>query len=204
MTGRLDGKVAIVTGGASGFGRATALRFAAEGARVVIGDLDEAGARATIDAIARHRSVDAASIDGKAVARFVTGDVADPAVAARLVDAAVEGFGALTTLVNNAGIAQMTPRDTWDVDPEVWDGVIRTNLRTVYACSRAAIPVIVGGGGGSVVNLASIAASVCVGGAAYAASKGAILELHAARRTRAGRARRAGELRLARVHAHAR
>ena len=183
MTGRLDGKVAIVTGGASGFGRATALRFAAEGARVVIGDLDEAGARATIDAIARHRSVDAAPIDGEAVARFVTGDVADPAVAARLVDAAVEGFGALTTLVNNAGIAQMTPRDTWDVDPEVWDGVIRTNLRTVYACSRAAIPVIVGGGGGSVVNLASIAASVCVGGAAYAASKGAILSYtrHAAR-----------------------
>jgi NAD(P)-dependent dehydrogenase (short-subunit alcohol dehydrogenase family) len=178
VSGRLEGKVAIVTGGGSGFGRAIALRFAYEGARVVIGDLDEAGARATIDGIARQLAV-----DGTSVARFVTGDVSDPSVAARLVAAALDGFGTLTTLVNNAGIAQMTPRDTWDVDPEVWDGVIQTNLRTVYACSRAAIPVIIDAGGGSVVNIASIAASVCVGGAAYAASKGAILSYtrHAAR-----------------------
>ena len=98
----------------------------------------------------------------------------------------------------------MTPRDTWDVDPEVWDGVIQTNLRTVYACSRAAIPVIVDAGGGSVVNMASIAASVCVGGAAYTASKGAILSYTRHVGARAGRARRAGELCLARVHAHAR
>jgi NAD(P)-dependent dehydrogenase (short-subunit alcohol dehydrogenase family) len=170
VTGRLDGKVAIVTGGGSGFGRATALRFAAEGARVVIGDLDEAGSRATIDGIARHLLVDGAS-----VARNVVGDVSDPSVAARLVDTALEGFGALTTLVNNAGVAQRTARDTWDVDAEVWDGVIQTNLRSVYACSRAAIPAMVDAGGGSIVNLASIAASVCVGGAAYAASKGAVL-----------------------------
>jgi NAD(P)-dependent dehydrogenase (short-subunit alcohol dehydrogenase family) len=178
VAGRLDGKVAIVTGGGSGFGRATALRFAAEGARVVIGDLDEAGGRATIDRIARHLSV-----DGADVARFVTGDVSDPPVATRLVEAAVEAFGTLTTLVNNAGVAQRTARDTWDVDPEVWDAVLQANLRSVYACSRAAVPAIVAAGGGSVVNVASIAASVCVGGAAYASSKGAILSYtrHAAR-----------------------
>ncbi|HZP28066.1 MAG TPA: SDR family NAD(P)-dependent oxidoreductase [Acidimicrobiia bacterium] len=168
--GRLEGKVAIVTGGASGFGRATALRFAAEGARVVIGDLDEAGGRETVDRIAAS-----AAGDGEPVARFVPGDVTDPAVAARLVETAVDRFGTLTTLVNNAGIAQGTPRDTWDVDPEVWDRLLRVNLRSVYACSRAAIPALVEAGGGSIVSVASIAASVCIGGTAYAASKGAIL-----------------------------
>ena len=170
MSGRLDGKVAIVTGGGSGFGRATALRLAGEGARVVIGELDEDAGQKTVEEIGGRLGV-----DGDTVARVVHGDVTDPEVAARLVATAHETFGSLTTLVNNAGIAQQTPRDTWDVDPEVWDRVIRVNLRSVYTCSRAAIPAIVDAGGGSIVSIASIAASVCVGGAAYAASKGAIL-----------------------------
>src|SRR5262249_40740115 len=90
----------------------------------------------------------------------------------RLVATALESFGTLTTLVNNVGIAQQTPRDTWDVDPEVWDRVIRVNLRSVYTCSRAAIPAIVDAGGGSIVSIASIAASVCVGGAGGARRRG--------------------------------
>jgi NAD(P)-dependent dehydrogenase (short-subunit alcohol dehydrogenase family) len=81
----------------------------------------------------------------------------------------------LTTLVNNAGISQSPPRDTWDADDDTWDRVLRANLRTATTCSRAAIPVMVDNGGGSIVNVASIAASVSVGGAAYAASKGGML-----------------------------
>ena len=165
VSGRLDGKVAVITGGGSGFGQAAVLRFAAEGARVVIGDLNEAAARDTVDQ----------TPGGADVVRVVVGDVSDPAVSARLVQTAVGEFGGLTTLVNNAGISQATPRDTWDIPPERWDQVLQVNLRSVYSCTRAAVPAMIEGGSGSIVSVASIAASLCVGGAAYAASKGGIL-----------------------------
>ena len=160
--GRLDGKVVIVTGGASGFGRATALRFADEGARVVVADLDEAGAQAVVETIG----------DG---ARAVVGDVSQLDVGRHAVEVAVDELGGLDVLVNNAGIVQGDDRDTWDTSEEKWDRVLQVNLRSVFTCSKAAIPVMLGRGGGSIVNVASIAASVCTGGAAYAASKGAIL-----------------------------
>ena len=165
MSGRLDGKVAVITGGGSGFGRAAVQRFAAEGARVVIGDVNEAAARDTVDQ----------TPGGVDVVRVVVGDVSDPAVSARLVQTAVGEFGGLTTLVNNAGISQGAPRDTWDIPPERWDQVLQVNLRSVYTCTRAAVPTMIEGGGGSIVSVASIAASVSVGGVAYAASKGGIL-----------------------------
>ena len=165
VSGRLDGKVAVITGGGSGFGQAAVLRFAAEGARVVIGDLNEVAARATVDQVP----------DGADRVAVVVGDVADPAVSARLAQTAVERFGGLTTLVNNAGISQGTQGDTWDIPPERWDQVLEVNLRSVYSCTRAAVPAMLAAGGGSIVSVASIAASVCVGGAAYAASKGGIL-----------------------------
>ena len=132
MSGRLDGKVAIVTGGGSGFGRATALRFAAEGARVVIGDLDEAGGRATIDEIAERLA-----IDGASVGRIVAGDVSDPAVAARLVETALESFGTLTTLVNNAGIAEERPATPGRSPPRCGTGSCR---RTSAASTPAPAP----------------------------------------------------------------
>jgi 3-oxoacyl-[acyl-carrier protein] reductase len=160
--GRLDGKVAIVTGSASGFGRATAVHFAEEGARVVVVDLDEE----------RGRDVVAELGD---VARLVVGDVSTSELAARAVAVAQEELGGLDVLVNNAGIVQGDQRDTWDTPEENWDRVLRVNLRSVYVCSRAAIPVMVGARSGSIVNIASIAASVCTGGAAYAAAKGGIL-----------------------------
>jgi NAD(P)-dependent dehydrogenase (short-subunit alcohol dehydrogenase family) len=160
--GRLDGKVAIVTGGASGFGRATVLRFATEGARVVVADLDA------------DRGGDVVAEVGDS-ARLVVGDVSAAETAEVAVATARDELGGLDVLVNNAGIVQGDDRDTWDTTEEKWDRVLRVNLRSVFVCSKAAIPVMLETGGGSIVNVASIAASVCTGGAAYAASKGAIV-----------------------------
>ncbi len=163
--GRLDGKVAIVTGGASGFGRATALRFAREGAQVVVVDLDQPRGTGVVD------EVRATGSDG----RVVIGDVSQLEVAQQAVATARNDLGGLDILVNNAGIVQGDDRDTWDTTEEQWDQVLQVNLRSVFVCSKAAIPAMLEGGGGSIVNVASIAASVCTGGSAYAASKGAIL-----------------------------
>ena len=162
---RLRDKVAVVTGSGSGFGRTTAARFAEEGARVVVVDLDEAGGAETV------RLVEGAGSQ----AALVVADVATAAGATAAVGAAVEQFGGVDVLVNNAGISQSTMRDTWDIDEELWDRVIAVNLRSVYVCTRAAVPSMIERGGGSIVSLASIAASCCIGGAAYAASKGGIL-----------------------------
>jgi 3-oxoacyl-[acyl-carrier protein] reductase len=164
MTGRLAGQVAIVTGGSSGFGRATALLLSAEGANVVVADVDEIGGAETIEAIT--------GAGGKGA--LVVGDVSERATAEAVVGDALARFGSLHTLVNNAGIAQGGER-TWDVQEEVWDRVLRVNLRSVYVCSRAAIPAMMENGSGSIINVASIAASVSVGGSAYAAAKGGIL-----------------------------
>ena len=160
--GRLDGKVAIVTGGASGFGRATVLRFAREGARVVVVDLDQPRGAAVVEEVG-----EAARLVVSAVSAFGTAEQA--------VALARDELGRLDVLINNAGIVQGDDRDTWDTTEEKWDTVLQVNLRSVFVCSKAAIPVMLEGGGGSIVNVASIAASVCTGGAAYAASKGAIL-----------------------------
>ncbi len=162
---RLAGKTAIITGGGSGFGRATAVRFGAEGANVVIADLDEDGGLETA------RLVAAAGSD----ADVVVGDISTAPGAEQAVARARERFGAVDILVNNAGISQSDVRDTWNTTEDTWDRVIQTNLKSVYVCSRAAIPSIIEAGGGAIVNVASIAASVCVGGSAYSATKGAIL-----------------------------
>jgi NAD(P)-dependent dehydrogenase (short-subunit alcohol dehydrogenase family) len=163
---RLAGKVGMVTGSASGFGRTTALRFAEEGARTVVVDVDAVKGAETVGL------VEAAG--GAAV--LVVEDIATVDGARAAVATAVERFGGLDVLVNNAGISQSEPpRDTWDADEEIWDRLVRVNLKSVYACCRAAIPALLGRGGGAIVNVASIAASCCIGGSAYAASKGAIL-----------------------------
>lgn len=166
MAGRLDGKVAIVTGAGSGFGRATALLFASEGARVIVADINELAGKETVDKI----------VSAAGHATLALGDVSERNAAEAMVAQAVADFGRLDVLVNNAGIAQHAVMGaSWDAPEEQWDRLIKVNLRSVYVCTRAAVPAMLATGGGSVVNVASIAASVSVGGSAYAAAKGGIL-----------------------------
>jgi NAD(P)-dependent dehydrogenase (short-subunit alcohol dehydrogenase family) len=162
---RLRDKVAIVTGGSSGFGRATSLRFAEEGACVVVADLDEAWGRDTLGLVAE--------LGGEA--SLVVGDVATAEGASAAVEHALERFGALDVLVNNAGIAQRDAGDSWNTPEANWDRILRVNLKSVYLCSKFAIPHMLERGGGAIVNVASIAASCSVGGSAYGAAKGGIL-----------------------------
>ncbi len=162
----LTGKVALVTGGGSGLGRAGALALARAGASVLVSDVDETRARETAAAITR---------DG-GTAHASAGDAGRAADATRLVDEAAREFGALHVLYNNAGVA-WPGRDgfTPDIDPAVWDEVIRINLSSVFYCAHAAIPAIAAAGGGSIINTASSMARLPLGGLdAYAASKGGV------------------------------
>jgi 2-hydroxycyclohexanecarboxyl-CoA dehydrogenase len=152
---RLEGRTALVTGGASGIGAATARRLAAEGARVWVGDIDgEAGAEV------------ASEIGGEALAL----DVSDAAGVAE----AIEPAGRVDVLVNNAGI------DRWGffthTDAAYWDEVLAVNLVGTMACTHAVLPAMHAGGGGAIVNVASEAARAGSAGAApYSASKAGII-----------------------------
>jgi NAD(P)-dependent dehydrogenase (short-subunit alcohol dehydrogenase family) len=165
---RLEGKVAIITGAASGIGRAAAQLFAAEGAGVVAADINEAGA-----AVAQEVTTQG----GRAI--FVQGDVSDAAVAGRAVETALQTYGQLDILYNNAGIAPLGQDGMiTTIDEADWDLILRVNLKSVFQCCRAAIPAIAESGGGAIVNTASITALLGhIGQDAYTASKGAIVAL---------------------------
>jgi 3-oxoacyl-[acyl-carrier protein] reductase len=163
---RLEGRVAIVTGGSSGFGRATCVRLAHEGARILVADLDEANGHETVGLVGQ--------VGGEA--SLHVGDIATEDGASAMTKRALELFGTVDILVNNAGIAPIgEPGRTWDVPEDGWDRLIRVNLKSVYLCTRAVVPTMIARGMGSVVNVASVAATRTCSSASYAAAKAGIL-----------------------------
>jgi len=162
--GRLAGRVCVVTGGGSGIGRATVLRFAAEGASVVVGDLDAAAGKAAAE---------------EARGLFVATDVTDEEQVRALFQAAVDTYGGLDVAFNNAGIAPPDDDSILVTGLDAWRRVQEANLTSVFLCCKHAIPHLQARGGGSIINTASFVARM---GAAtsqisYTASKGGVLAL---------------------------
>ena len=161
MGERLAGKVALITGAASGQGAAEARLFAAEGARVAVTEVEHAGAQSVAEAI------------GDAAIAIAL-DVTDEAQWAAAVDRTVDAFGSLTVLVNNAGVG-FTPRRLELEDPVEHRRVIDVNLHGVYLGMRAVTPVMTAQRAGAIVNVSSIDGLVGVAGmTSYAASKFAV------------------------------
>jgi NAD(P)-dependent dehydrogenase (short-subunit alcohol dehydrogenase family) len=164
MSGVLTGKVALITGGASGIGRATALLFARESAAVVIADLNESAAEFVVEEIK--------GAGGKAI--FQRTDVTVSRDCERAVRRALSEFGSIHVLFNNAGIIRRA--SVPDLSEEDWDRVMAVNLKSIFLLSRLVFPIMIKNGGGSVINMAS--GWGLAGGAraaAYCASKGAVV-----------------------------
>ncbi len=191
MVGRLEGKVAVITGGASGMGLATVERFVAEGASVVFCDLPpmskaELAERfgETKSKMHHNRREPGGPNDGFAIAErigkaatFVPADVADPDQLAEVVQTAVEQYGGLDVMFNNAGIGG-NEGSIVDCADDVWDRVIDVDLKAVWRGIKLAAPHIAERGGGSIISTASIAAILGFPGlGAYGAAKAGVAEL---------------------------
>jgi NAD(P)-dependent dehydrogenase (short-subunit alcohol dehydrogenase family) len=164
MVQRFDGRVAVITGGASGIGLATAKRLASEGAKVVIGDVTAEQGKAAADAVG---------------GLFVPVDVTEAEQVEALFQTTVDQFGAVDVAFNNAGISPPEDDSILTTGIEAWEKVQRVNLTSVYLCCKAALPHMQRQGRGSIVNTASF---VAVMGAAtsqisYTASKGGVLAM---------------------------
>ncbi len=164
MAGRLEGKVAVITGGCSGIGLATVRRFLEEGAKVVIGDLDDVRGK---------------ELEQEAGITYVHVDVADKEQVDALFRTAHDTYGSVDIAFNNAGINPPADASILDTDLETWRKVQEVNLTSVYLCCKAALSYMVEQGSGSIVNMASF---VAVMGAAtsqisYSASKGGVLSM---------------------------
>ena len=166
---RLEGKVALITGGGGGIGRQTALAFAAEGARVVATDVNSEAGAETVSLVEEA--------GGEALYR--DGDVSQAADCEAMVQAAESEFGRLDILFNNAGIMHPEDGDAVATEEEIWDLTMNINLKGVFFGCKYGIPAILRAGGGSVINTASF---VAVLGAAtpqlaYTATKGGVLAM---------------------------
>lgn len=149
MANRLAGKVAVVTGAASGMGRATSLAFAREGARVTVADIDLPGAEAVA------KEIEAAG--GEAIARRVDVSSADDVQA--MIEATTSRFGRLDVLDNNAALlgaaAHAIDKDVVNIEPDAWDRIFAVNMRGPYLGCKFAVPAMLRSGGGSIINISS-------------------------------------------------
>jgi len=163
--GRLDGKVAVITGAAGGIGREAAVLFSEEGASVCVADVS---AEAGEEAAAACRE-----------AFFQQVDVTDPASVDAMYAAAVERYGGVDVLYNNAGIMPADDASVLDTAPDAWERVLDVNAKGVFLCCQHGLPRLLERGGGSVINVASFVALVgaATSQIAYTASKGAVLSL---------------------------
>jgi NAD(P)-dependent dehydrogenase (short-subunit alcohol dehydrogenase family) len=166
MTKSLQGKVALISGGASGIGRATALLFAREGAAVAIADLNEAAGQAVVHEISNQ--------GGKCI--FESADVTRAGDCKRVVERTLRELGGIHVLFNNAGIIRRA--SVTELSEEDWDRVMEVNVKSIFLMSRLVLPVMARAGGGSIINTSS--GWGLTGGAkaaAYCASKGAVVLL---------------------------
>jgi NAD(P)-dependent dehydrogenase (short-subunit alcohol dehydrogenase family) len=168
VAGRIEGRVAVVTGGCSGIGLATVRRFVAEGAKVVIGDIDDAGGARTV-----------ADLGGIQHATYVHVDVTEKEQVDALFKTAKDTYGSVDIAFNNAGISPPDDDSILDTDLDAWRRVQEVNLTSVYLCCKAALPYMLEQKRGSIINTASF---VAVMGAAtsqisYSASKGGVLSM---------------------------
>ncbi|MEE2831046.1 MAG: glucose 1-dehydrogenase [Candidatus Latescibacterota bacterium] len=169
MSGRLQGKVALITGAANGIGRQTALRFVAEGARVVVADVDDEAGQEVVSRLEE--------LGGQAL--YVHADVSRDADCAAMIEAAESAYGALHVLFNNAGISHIDDDDAIATDEAVWDLTMAINLKGVFLGCKHGIPALRRAGGGSIINMASFVALLGAATAqlAYTASKGGVLAM---------------------------
>ena len=167
--GRLDGKVALITGGASGMGMVASRLFASEGAKVVLTDVSDDAGEQTAEAI---------RADG-GDALYVHADVSSEADAKGMVDRAVESYGGLTILYNNAGVMLGDDGSVDTTDESVWDTTLAINVKGVAFGCKYGVPAMIASGGGSIINVASFVAwlGAATSQTAYTASKGAVLAM---------------------------
>jgi len=164
---RLANKVAIITGAGSGLGRASAILFAKEGAKVVVADINDAGGEETVAAISSN--------GGEAI--FVHTDVSKASDAKNLIKTAKDKFGKIDILFNNAGVPHR-PMPVEDLDESLWDHIFSVNVKGIFLMAKYAFPVMKEAGSGVVINLASISGlRPRPGGSAYATSKAAAILL---------------------------